>query len=168
MKKSFTAQLFCILNTDHNLSHTHTHNQIQFSPRFIFVFQCSRLKERQFLVASILVEFLVSTIFYLMRSIYLDAWGPGTIFLLLFIRSQISNTLTLALIFLPKLWYQHKQVSEYVAKHNGLCSKARAETRITIVRSSYSFGLVHTLSLSCSGHIWCGQLINSIDLIVAY
>nr|XP_029714489.1 probable G-protein coupled receptor 158 [Aedes albopictus] len=37
-------------------------------------------------------------------------FNPSTLFLALFIRSQLTNTVTLALIFLPKLWYQHKQV----------------------------------------------------------
>lgn len=68
-------------------------------------------KERQFLVASILAEFIVSVNFYILRAIYLDSWGPGTIFLILFLRSQLTNTLTMVLVFLPKLWYQHKQVS---------------------------------------------------------
>lgn len=37
--------------------------------------------------------------------------SPGGTFVLLFIRSQLTNTMTLALVFLPKLWYQQKQVS---------------------------------------------------------
>lgn len=78
---------------------------------FFFVF----FQERQFLVASILVEFLVSANFYILRGIYLPQWSPGAIFLALFLRSQVTNTLTLGLIFIPKLWYQHKQVSTICA-----------------------------------------------------
>lgn len=37
--------------------------------------------------------------------------SPSAIFLALFLRSQLTNTMALGLIFVPKLWYQHKQVS---------------------------------------------------------
>ncbi|XP_035796202.1 probable G-protein coupled receptor 158 isoform X1 [Anopheles albimanus] len=70
----------------------------------------TQFRERQFLVASILIEFLVSSTFYILRFWYLDEFNPSTLFLALFVRSQLTNTVTLGLIFLPKLWYQHKQV----------------------------------------------------------
>ena len=68
-------------------------------------------QERQFLVASILIEFVASSTFYLVRAGYLADFGPQTLFLALFLRSQVTNTVTLGLIFLPKLWYQQTQVS---------------------------------------------------------
>ncbi|XP_062706527.1 metabotropic glycine receptor isoform X3 [Aedes albopictus] len=71
----------------------------------------TQFRERQFLVASILIEFLASSTFYILRFWYLGEFNPSTLFLALFIRSQLTNTVTLALIFLPKLWYQHKQPS---------------------------------------------------------
>ncbi|XP_039429326.1 probable G-protein coupled receptor 158 isoform X2 [Culex pipiens pallens] len=70
----------------------------------------TQFRERQFLVASILIEFLVSSTFYILRFWYLEEFNPSTLFLALFVRSQLTNTITLGLIFLPKLWYQHKQV----------------------------------------------------------
>lgn len=76
-------------------------------------------QERHFLVASISAEFLISVVFYMFRAFYLNSWGPGTIFLILFLRSQFTNTLTMGLIFLPKLWYQHKQVCSYT--HIAIC-----------------------------------------------
>lgn len=75
-----------------------------------FSFTKRQLQERQFLVASLLFEFLVSTSFYILRIVYMAELSPGEIFLALFLRSQLTNTVTVALIFLPKLWYQHKQV----------------------------------------------------------
>lgn len=69
------------------------------------------IQERQYLVASIILEFVVSTTFYILRAIYLDELSPGAIFLALFLRSQATQTATVGLIFIPKLWYQHKQVS---------------------------------------------------------
>uniref|UniRef100_A0A1B0AGW5 G-protein coupled receptors family 3 profile domain-containing protein n=1 Tax=Glossina pallidipes TaxID=7398 RepID=A0A1B0AGW5_GLOPL len=70
----------------------------------------THFKERQFLVATLVIEFLVSSTFYLLRFFYLPVMSPSAIFLALFLRSQLTNTVALALIFVPKLWYQHKQV----------------------------------------------------------
>uniref|UniRef100_A0A1A9WMB5 G-protein coupled receptors family 3 profile domain-containing protein n=1 Tax=Glossina brevipalpis TaxID=37001 RepID=A0A1A9WMB5_9MUSC len=70
----------------------------------------THFKERQFLVAALVIEFLVSSSFYLLRFFYLPVMSPSAIFLALFLRSQLTNTVALALIFVPKLWYQHKQV----------------------------------------------------------
>ncbi|XP_055370745.1 uncharacterized protein LOC129605163 isoform X2 [Condylostylus longicornis] len=70
----------------------------------------TQFRERQFLVAALIIEFIVSSSFYILRVIYLPELSPGAIFLALFIRSQLTNTVTLGLVFLPKLWYQHKQV----------------------------------------------------------
>lgn len=68
-------------------------------------------QERQFLVATLAIEFLMSTTFYVLRFFYLPEMSPSAIFLALFLRSQLTNTMALGLIFVPKLWYQHKQVS---------------------------------------------------------
>uniref|UniRef100_A0A336MEB0 CSON014205 protein n=1 Tax=Culicoides sonorensis TaxID=179676 RepID=A0A336MEB0_CULSO len=78
----------------------------------------TQFRERQFLVASILIEFVTSTIFYVIRAWYLIDFSPGTLFLALFIRSQLTNTITLGLLFLPKLWYQQKQGHQSVSGHH--------------------------------------------------
>ncbi|XP_049304417.1 uncharacterized protein LOC105231264 isoform X3 [Bactrocera dorsalis] len=70
----------------------------------------TQFRERQFLVATLVIEFLVSTTFYVLRFFYLPEMSPSAIFLALFLRSQLTNTMALGLIFVPKLWYQHKQV----------------------------------------------------------
>ncbi|XP_055850165.1 probable G-protein coupled receptor 158 isoform X2 [Episyrphus balteatus] len=70
----------------------------------------TQFRERQFLVASLLLEFTVSSTFYIARVIYLPELSPGAILLALFLRSQLTNTITLGLVFVPKIWYQHKQV----------------------------------------------------------
>ncbi|XP_030382919.1 probable G-protein coupled receptor 158 [Scaptodrosophila lebanonensis] len=70
----------------------------------------TQFRERQFLVTALTLEFLVSTSFYLMRFFYLPEMSPSAILLALFVRSQLTNTFALGLIFVPKLWYQHKQV----------------------------------------------------------
>ncbi|XP_053961780.1 uncharacterized protein LOC128865430 isoform X1 [Anastrepha ludens] len=70
----------------------------------------TQFRERQFLVATLVIEFLVSTTFYVLRFFYLPEMSPSAIFLALFLRSLLTNTMALGLIFVPKLWYQHKQV----------------------------------------------------------
>ncbi|XP_017486299.1 PREDICTED: uncharacterized protein LOC108374738 isoform X3 [Rhagoletis zephyria] len=70
----------------------------------------TQFRDRQFLVAALAIEFLVSTTFYVLRFFYLPEMSPSAIFLALFLRSLLTNTMALGLIFVPKLWYQHKQV----------------------------------------------------------
>ncbi|XP_055644410.1 probable G-protein coupled receptor 158 isoform X3 [Toxorhynchites rutilus septentrionalis] len=79
----------------------------------------TQFRERQFLVISIMIEFLVSATFYILRFWYLEEFNPSTLFLALFVRSQLTNTVTLGLIFLPKLWYQHKQGAHDSSHHGG-------------------------------------------------
>lgn len=71
-----------------------------------------RLQERQFLVTTLTLEFLVSSSFYFLRFVYLPQMSPSAILLALFVRSQLTNSFALGLIFVPKLWYQHKQVTK--------------------------------------------------------
>ncbi|KAG5676872.1 hypothetical protein PVAND_006678 [Polypedilum vanderplanki] len=80
--------------------------------------------ERQYLVASILVEFVISFSYYIIRDWYLSEFNPTTLFLALFIRSQLTNTITLVLIFLPKLYFQHRQGANESSNHHGLSGYA--------------------------------------------
>ncbi|KAH8353075.1 hypothetical protein KR084_008756 [Drosophila pseudotakahashii] len=70
----------------------------------------TQFRERQFLVTALTLEFLVSSSFYFLRFLYLPEMSPSAILLALFVRSQLTNSFALGLIFVPKLWYQHKQV----------------------------------------------------------
>ncbi|ALC38427.1 pog [Drosophila busckii] len=70
----------------------------------------TQFRERQFLVTALTLEFLVSSSYYLLRFFYLPELSPSHILLALFVRSQLTNSFALGLIFVPKLWYQHKQV----------------------------------------------------------
>ncbi|XP_017063152.1 probable G-protein coupled receptor 158 isoform X2 [Drosophila eugracilis] len=70
----------------------------------------TQFRERQFLVTALTLEFLVSSSFYFLRFVYLPEMSPSAILLALFVRSQLTNSFALGLIFVPKLWYQHKQV----------------------------------------------------------
>ncbi|XP_017116779.1 probable G-protein coupled receptor 158 isoform X3 [Drosophila elegans] len=75
----------------------------------------TQFRERQFLVTALTLEFLVSSSFYFLRFVYLPEMSPSAILLALFIRSQLTNSFALGLIFVPKLWYQHKQGTSHDA-----------------------------------------------------
>lgn len=68
------------------------------------------MQERNFLVAAIIIEFVVSINFYIFRAVYVDRLSAQVLFLCLFVRSQLTNTVTLGLVFLPKLLHPQKKV----------------------------------------------------------
>ncbi|XP_044726866.1 probable G-protein coupled receptor 158 isoform X2 [Chrysoperla carnea] len=69
----------------------------------------TQFQERRFLCAAVSVELALSGIFYIIRPMYLPYVHPDHEYLAYFIRSQLTTTIVLALLFIPKLWYQHKQ-----------------------------------------------------------
>lgn len=71
-------------------------------------------QERNFLVAAIIIEFVVSIVYYSFRAIYVDLMSAQVVFLCLFVRSQLTNTVTLGLVFLPKLLHPQKKVSQSI------------------------------------------------------
>lgn len=54
---------------------------------------------------------MVSINFYIFRAVYMDRLSAQVLFLCLFVRSQLTNTVTLGLVFLPKLLHPQKKVS---------------------------------------------------------
>lgn len=61
-------------------------------------------------MAAIIIEFVVSINFYIFRAIYMDRLSSNVLFLCIFVRSQLTNTVTLGLVFLPKLLHPQKKV----------------------------------------------------------
>ncbi|CRL00772.1 CLUMA_CG014026, isoform B [Clunio marinus] len=85
----------------------------------------TQFRERQFLVASIVIEFIVSSSYYIIKDWYLPELNPTTLLLAMFIRSQLTNTVTVILIFMPKIYYQHRQgAHESSHHHHGLSGYA--------------------------------------------
>ncbi|XP_030748253.1 probable G-protein coupled receptor 158 [Sitophilus oryzae] len=70
----------------------------------------TQFHERSFLCAAISLELAVSAIFYTVRAIVLHELHPNLVLIIYCIRTQLSQTILLVLIFLPKFWYQQKQV----------------------------------------------------------
>nr|CAD7259120.1 unnamed protein product [Timema shepardi] len=72
----------------------------------------TQFQERRFLCLAIMVEATVSGIFYVLRVVYSGTLHPDYSFLAYFTRSQLTSTVVLLVIFIPKLWYQHKHVTD--------------------------------------------------------
>ncbi|CAH0557756.1 unnamed protein product [Brassicogethes aeneus] len=70
----------------------------------------TQFHERSFLCAAISIELAVSTLFYAARVLILPGLHPNLVLICYCIRTQLSATLTLLLVFVPKFWYQQKQV----------------------------------------------------------
>ncbi|KAL1490571.1 hypothetical protein ABEB36_013241 [Hypothenemus hampei] len=70
----------------------------------------TQFHERSFLCAAVSLELAISVIFYAARISILDTLHPDLMLIIYCVRSQMSQTVSLLLIFLPKFYYQHKQV----------------------------------------------------------
>ena len=69
----------------------------------------SQFQERCFLCMAITVEALVSGTFYFLRFFYWEMMQPDLSFVAYFARSQLTTTIVLLLIFIPKVRFLHKQ-----------------------------------------------------------
>ncbi|XP_076270296.1 G-protein coupled receptor 158 smog isoform X1 [Rhynchophorus ferrugineus] len=74
--------------------------------------------ERSFLCAAISLELSISAIFYTARALVMHELHPDLVLIIYCIRSQLSQTLSLVLIFLPKFWYQQKQVRSLAQEYS--------------------------------------------------
>ncbi|XP_049822451.1 probable G-protein coupled receptor 158 isoform X2 [Aethina tumida] len=70
----------------------------------------TQFHERNFLCAAISIELTVSTLFYVSRVLILPELHPNIVLIIYCVRTQLSTTVTLLLVFVPKFWYQQKQV----------------------------------------------------------
>lgn len=62
-----------------------------------------QFNERTFLSGAVFVEILFSSVFYVIRILYWSAMSPTNVLVVAFIRSQLTNSLVLLLIFSPKV-----------------------------------------------------------------
>ncbi|KAI4464182.1 g-protein coupled receptor [Holotrichia oblita] len=83
-------------------------------------FHAGRLQfvERNFLCAAISVELAVSTLFYISRIIIFPELHPDLVLIAYFIRTHCTVTPTLLLVFVPKFWYQQKQVRSLAQEYS--------------------------------------------------
>ncbi|CAH1133680.1 unnamed protein product [Ceutorhynchus assimilis] len=78
----------------------------------------TQFHERNFLCAAISLELAISVIFYIARIFILNELHPDVVLVIYCVRSQLSQTVTLLLIFLPKFWYQQKQVRSLAQEYS--------------------------------------------------
>ncbi|KAL4217020.1 hypothetical protein ACF0H5_023476 [Mactra antiquata] len=69
-------------------------------------------REGAYVSATICFECFISTTFYVLRHIYWLSIHPDYIFLMYFLRCQLTVSVTLVLVFGPKLWYAHRPPDE--------------------------------------------------------
>ncbi|CAH1183725.1 unnamed protein product [Phaedon cochleariae] len=78
----------------------------------------TQFHERTFLTVAISLELAVSTVFYMARAVFLPGLHPDTILIIYCVRTQVSQTMALLLIFVPKFWYQQKQVRNLAQEYS--------------------------------------------------
>ncbi|XP_017769770.1 PREDICTED: probable G-protein coupled receptor 158 isoform X2 [Nicrophorus vespilloides] len=78
----------------------------------------TQFHERRFLCAAICIELAVSSIFYLSRIWILPGLHPDAVLIATCLRTQCTATLTLLLVFVPKFWYQQKQVRSLAQEYS--------------------------------------------------
>lgn len=77
-----------------------------------------RLQERKFLCAAICIELAVSGLFYVGRVFVLPGLHPDGVLIINCVRTQLTATITMALVFVPKFWYQQKQVRSLAQEYS--------------------------------------------------
>uniref|UniRef100_A0A8D8QWF4 Probable G-protein coupled receptor 158 n=1 Tax=Cacopsylla melanoneura TaxID=428564 RepID=A0A8D8QWF4_9HEMI len=68
-----------------------------------------QFEERQFLWCSVFIELLFSSSFYVWRALAVHPIHPDVNLIAVFIRSHVTNTMVLLVLFFPKFWYHYKQ-----------------------------------------------------------
>lgn len=76
------------------------------------------LQERTFLCVAISLELATSALFYVARVLFFPGLHPDLILIIYCIRTQMSQTMALLLIFVPKFWYQQKQVRNLAQEYS--------------------------------------------------
>lgn len=84
----------------------------------------TQFQERCFLCVAITVEALISGTFYVLRFFYWETMQPDLNFVAYFARSQLTTTIVLLLVFIPKWWYQHFQVNKSRVSRNYLMQES--------------------------------------------
>ncbi|XP_063902350.1 metabotropic glycine receptor isoform X3 [Zophobas morio] len=78
----------------------------------------TQFHERSFLCAAISIELAVSTLFYIARILLLPGLHPDFVLIIYCLRTQLSTSMTLMLVFIPKFWYQQKQVRSLAQEYS--------------------------------------------------
>ncbi|XP_041375052.1 probable G-protein coupled receptor 158 [Gigantopelta aegis] len=72
----------------------------------------SEYSEGKYISAAICYEAFVSTVFYILKHLWWFSLHPDYLFLMYFLRCQLTITVILLLILGPKLWYAHRPLDE--------------------------------------------------------
>lgn len=64
------------------------------------------------------MELAVSSLYYISRVLILPGLHPDIVLIIYCLRIQLSTTVTLVLVFIPKFWYQQKQVRSLAQEYS--------------------------------------------------
>ncbi|CAH1138703.1 unnamed protein product [Phyllotreta striolata] len=78
----------------------------------------TQFHERTFLCAAISLELATSTLFYIGRVLFFPGLHPDLVLIIYCVRTQMSQTMAIILIFVPKFWYQQKQVRNLAQEYS--------------------------------------------------
>ncbi|KAG5885164.1 hypothetical protein JTB14_037473 [Gonioctena quinquepunctata] len=78
----------------------------------------TQFQERTFLCAAISLELTISTLFYVSRIFLLPGLHPDVVLIVYCVRTQLTQTLAIILIFVPKFWYQQKQIRNLAQEYS--------------------------------------------------
>lgn len=82
----------------------------------------SDFAEGTYITAAICYEAVISIVFYVLRHVYWTDLHPDYLFLMSFVRCQLTVTITLLLVFGPKLLYAHRPPDDHHPRNRAYSS----------------------------------------------
>ncbi|KAK6961403.1 G-protein coupled receptor 158 [Biomphalaria glabrata] len=107
--------------------------------------------EGRFITGAICYEAIVSTIFYILRHLWWYEMHPDHLFLMFFLRCQLTVTVVLLIILGPKLWYAHRPPDE---DHG----RSRAYSQSDVQDSSSPETMKLNVGISSNGDVEVGEI----------
>ncbi|XP_059140355.1 probable G-protein coupled receptor 158, partial [Physella acuta] len=107
--------------------------------------------EGRFITGAICYEAVISTIFYVLRHLWWYKLHPDHLFLMFFLRCQLTVTVVLLIILGPKLWYAHRPPDE---DHG----RSRAYSQSDVQDSSFPETMKLNVGISSNGDVEVGEI----------
>ncbi|BFZ15491.1 hypothetical protein BsWGS_18530 [Bradybaena similaris] len=107
--------------------------------------------EGRFITGAICYEAIMSAIFYVLRHLWWYEMHPDHLFLMFFLRCQLTVTVVLIIILGPKLWYAHRPPDE---DH----CRSRAYSQSDVQDSSSPETMKLNVGISSNGDVEVGEI----------
>ncbi|CAG5119668.1 unnamed protein product [Candidula unifasciata] len=122
----------------------------------IYICYCVRSAQTEFLegryiTGAIIYEAIVSTVFYVLRHLWWYKLHPDYLFLMFFLRCQLTVTVVLLIILGPKIWYAHRPPDDDHAR-------TRAYSQSDVQDSSSPETMKLNVGISSNGDVEVGEI----------